>query len=60
MTVARDGNVTVVMGNGAPSYGKMNNGSLRMGPYSSRVYRQGNGFRTVSDTDGQTIVYTRY
>ncbi|KXK05468.1 MAG: hypothetical protein UZ17_ACD001000658 [Acidobacteria bacterium OLB17] len=60
MTITRDGRVTVVMGNGAPSYGTLNGSILRMGPYSSRLYRQGNGFRTVSDTDGQTIVYTRY
>jgi len=60
MTVTQEGNVTVVMGNGAPSYGKLNGNTLRMGPYTSRLYRQGNGFRTVSDTDGQTITYTRY
>ena len=60
MTITNEGNVTVTMGNGAPSYGKLSGNTLRMGPYSSRIYRQGNGFRTVSDTDGQTIVYTRY
>jgi len=59
MTITNEGNVTVVMGNGAPSYGKLNGNTLRMGPYTSRLYRQGSGFRTVSDTDGQTISYTR-
>ncbi|MCE7961506.1 MAG: hypothetical protein DYH05_03300 [Acidobacteria bacterium ACB1] len=59
MTITNEGNVTVVMGNGAPSYGRLSGNTLRMGPYTSRLYRQGNGFRTVSDTDGQTISYTR-
>jgi len=58
MRVENNGRVTVTVGN-QMSYGTMNGSSLRMGPYTSKVVRQGNGFRTVSSTDGQTIVYTR-
>ncbi len=58
MTVANNGAVTVTM-DGNPSYGTLNGSLLTMGVNTATVYRQGNGFRTVSTGDGQTIVYTR-
>ena len=58
MNVERNGNVTVTMG-GSQSYGSMNEELLTMGSSSARVYRDGNGFRTVSTGDGQTINYRR-
>lgn len=58
MTVSNNGNVTVSIG-GSQSYGSMNGSMLTMGSSQARVYRDGNGFRTVSTGDGQTIYYRR-
>ena len=58
MNVQGNGNVTVMMG-GSQSYGTMDGSLLTMGSSTARVYRDGNGFRTVSTTDGQTIYYRR-
>ena len=60
MTINRDGNVFVSMdGGAASSSGTLDGSLLTMGVNTARVYRQGNGFRTVSTTDGQTIYYVR-
>lgn len=60
MTINRDGNVFVSMDGGASgSSGTLNGSLLTMGVNTARVYRQGNGFRTVSTSDGQTIYYVR-
>lgn len=59
MTIERGGSVTVDM-DGNYSYGTLNGSSLNINGNTSRLYRQGNGFRTVSDSDGQTINYNRY
>lgn len=60
MTINRDGNVFVSVNGGASSASGTINGSLlTIGVNSARVYRQGNGFRTVSTTDGQTINYVK-
>ena len=58
MTVQRNGSVTVSIG-GGQSYGSMNGSMLTMGGNTARIYRDGNGFRTVSTSDGQTIYYRR-
>ena len=60
MTINRDGNVFVSMdGGAASSSGTLDGSLLTMGVNTARVYRQGNGFRTVSTTDGQTIYYVK-
>ncbi len=60
MTINRDGNVFVTVNSGASSTsGTINGSMLTIGVNTARVYRQGNGFRTVSTTDGQTINYVR-
>jgi hypothetical protein len=58
MTVQSNGSVTVTMGS-SQSYGNMSGNTLQIGGNTGRVYRDGNGFRTVSTTDGQTIYYRR-
>lgn len=60
MTINRDGNVYVSMDGGAAgSSGTLDGSLLTIGVNTARVYRQGNGFRTVSTTDGQTIYYVK-
>lgn len=59
MTIERGGSVTVNIG-GSYSYGTLNGSTLTIDGSSSTVYRRGNGIRTVSNTDGQTINYSRY
>lgn len=59
MTIERGGSVTVDI-NGSYSYGSLNGSTLTINGATSTLYRQGNGFRTVSNTDGQTINYNRY
>jgi hypothetical protein len=58
LNVARNGTVTVTVG-GSQSFGTMNGSMLTIGYNAARVYREGNGFRTVSTGDGQTIYYRR-
>lgn len=60
MTINRDGSVYVTMdGGGSSSSGYLNGTVLTMGSNTGKLYRQGNGFRTVADGDGQTIIYVR-
>ena len=60
MTINRDGSVNVSMDGGmSSSYGTLDGTLLTIGVNQGRLYRQGNGFRTVSTTDGQTINYVR-
>lgn len=58
MNVARNGTVTVTVG-GRQSFGSLNGSTLTIGYDTARVYRDGNGFRTVATGDGQTIYYRR-
>ena len=59
MTIERGGSVTVNI-NGSYSYGTLNGSTLTIDGATSTVYRRGSGIRTVSNSDGQTINYSRY
>lgn len=59
LMISDNGEVRAEIGGGM-SYGSFTSGNmLYIGGYTSRVYRQGNGLRTVSTVDGQTINYSR-
>lgn len=59
ITIQSNGNVTVNIG-GNMNYGSLNGSTLSINGATSTVYRNGNGIRTVSNGDGQTINYFRY
>lgn len=59
MNVNRNGSVTVTMGNNN-TYGTLRGSTLSIDGNTANVVRDGNGFRTVSTYDGQTIYYRRY
>ena len=44
---------------GSTSYGTYRNDVISMEGVSVRVYRQGNGIRTVREDNGQTVVYSK-
>lgn len=59
MNIQSNGNVTINIG-GNMNYGSLNGSTLTVNGARSTVYRNGNGIRTVSNGDGQTINYFRY
>lgn len=59
LSIERGGAVTVNIG-GNYSYGNLNGSTLSIDGATSTIYRNGNGIRTVSNSDGQTINYNRY
>ncbi len=59
ITIQSNGNVTVNIG-GNMNYGNLNGSTLTINGATSTVYRNGSGIRTVSNSDGQTIKYSRY
>lgn len=59
MTIGNNGNVSVNI-NGNVSYGTINGTTLYINGATSTVYRNGKGIRTVSNSDGQTINYSRF
>lgn len=58
MNIERNGRVTVTMGN-SNTYGTLRGSVLTIDGNTANVYRDGNGFRTVSTYDGQTIYYRK-
>lgn len=58
LTISDDGAVSANVG-GSMSYGGYNNGYLYINGNSSRLERDGNGFQTVSNTNGERIYYSR-
>ncbi len=59
MIITNDGNVTVNMGGGATAYGTLRGTMLTIDGNTAQLQQDRNGFRTVSTSDGQTIVYRR-
>ncbi|MER3429740.1 MAG: hypothetical protein C4324_01625 [Blastocatellia bacterium] len=59
VTIGNNGNVAVNI-NGNVSYGSLDGTTLNINGATSTIYRRGNGIRTVSNTDGQTIDYQRF
>lgn len=58
INIQSNGNVTINIG-GNMNYGSLNGSTLTVNGATSTVYRNGNGIRTVSNSDGQTINYLR-
>ncbi|MBL8180379.1 MAG: hypothetical protein JNL64_02075 [Blastocatellia bacterium] len=58
LTISNDGSVSANIG-GSMSYGGYNNGYLYINGNSSRLERDGSGFQTVSNTDGERIYYSK-
>lgn len=58
LTINDNGYVTATIG-GSPNYGTYNNGNLIINGQTSRLERSGNGFVTVSNSNGERIFYSR-
>ena len=59
LSIQRNGNVTLIFDNGAPTYARVNGTILNNPPYQSRLSRITNGIRTTSTSDGRYIDYYR-
>lgn len=58
LVIANNGSVTATIG-GSPSYGGYNNGNIYINGNSSRLSRNGDGFDTISNSNGERIFYSR-